>query len=83
MSPKQQGYWKHGQRRRIAELADISDAHLSDVLHRRRGVSLDVAKRLEAASGEVLGVRIPWETWMCNKQSNHPCLEGKPVAKGS
>jgi len=72
-------FWKHGQQAEVALQARISSQHLSDILHRRRGVSVERAQRLEKASRKVLGVRIPWEIWICNKQSNHPAFVGDPV----
>lgn len=74
-----QTYWKHGQRTQLASLASISDAHLSDILHRRKGCSVTLGHKLEIASEEVLGVRIPWELWVCNKHSKHPAFIGEPL----
>jgi hypothetical protein len=82
MTP-QQGYWKHGQQAEIARLAGIPESHLSNILHRSRGCSVTRAKALEAASDMVLGVRIPWEIWVCNRQTNHPAFTGEPVAEES
>ena len=72
-------YWKHGQQAEIAVLAHVSAAHLSDILHRRRGVSVERAHRLEDASRKVLAVRIPWEVWINNKITEHPAFVGVPV----
>lgn len=72
-------FWKHGQQTEIAMLAHISTAHLSDILHRRRGVSVERARRLERTSGKILGTRIPWEVWVTNKFTKHPAFMGEPV----
>lgn len=76
-------FWKHGQQAEIALQAHISPTHLSDILHRRRGVSVERAHRLEAASEKILGLRIPWEIWACNYKTNHPAFVGEPVEKES
>jgi len=72
-----QGYWKHGQQARIAKLAEVSPSHLSDILHRGRGCSVVMGRKLEKASEEVLGVRIPWEIWANNDVTNHPAFTEK------
>jgi len=72
-------FWKHGQQADIATQAHITASHLSDILHRRRGVSVERAKRLEKVSGKVLGTKIPWEIWVQNKITQHPAFIGEAI----
>lgn len=67
-------YWKTKQRSEIAARAGIPRSNLSDILHRRRGVSLDLAHKLEAATDG----NIPWTTWIKNKSTQHPGFFGLP-----
>ena len=74
-------FWKHRERARLADLAGVSNSYLSDILHRKRGVSQRKARTLEAASREALGDArvITWGTWMCNKTTAHVAFFGEPT----
>lgn len=67
-------FWKHGQILKLAELAEIKQTNLSEILHRKRGVSKYRAILLEKTSKKVLGFSIPFYDWIFNKVSNHPCF---------
>jgi len=68
-------FWKRGQRAKVAALAGISQSTLSDILHRRRGVSGPRAMALsEASEGEV-----PVMAWFLNRYTKHPAFFGDPV----
>lgn len=72
-------FWKPGQRAQIAKHAGIKLQHLSEILHRKRGVSQMRSVQLQKASSIVLGERmIPWTEWVCNKVTAHPAFFGKP-----
>lgn len=66
---------QRGQAKILAEAAGLRVAYLSDILHRRRGVGFHLAKRLEKASDEVLGMYIPATVWLHNKTSTHPIFK--------
>ena len=72
-------FWKYGQRTEIAQRVGISLPNMSEILCRRRGVSKEKAKELEAASAEVLGYPIPFEAWLFNKSTRHPAFQGAPT----
>jgi hypothetical protein len=44
--------WKRGDRRAIAKVAGITEAYLSEILHRKKCASIKVAKALEEAMRE-------------------------------
>jgi len=71
-------YWARGQQTELADHLGISPQHLNDILHRRRRVGVDFARELEAASQDVLGSPIPWETWLYSSTSRHPAFFGEP-----
>ena len=68
-------YWddKTGVRRLISEQAGITESHLSNVLHRKTGVSAKMAVRLAQISAG-LGHPIPREDWVFNKTTTHPAF---------
>lgn len=72
-------YWKYGQRKAIAQRCGLSIQNMSEILSRRRGVSKEKAKELEAASAEILGYAIPFEAWLFNRATKHPAFLGSPV----
>ena len=71
-------YWKPKQKSKIAKLAKIQPHHLSEILHRKRGVGKDNAKALQQASKYVLGYAIPLEEWLFNNTTKHPAFYGEP-----
>ena len=75
-------YFKRGEMAALARKAGIKPQNLSDILHRRRGVSGDMAQRLEAASVAVLKWRrIPALEWILNESSQHPAFFNKKRSK--
>lgn len=56
-------------------------ANLNLVLHRKRGVSWPVAKRLEAACYPAIGRNIQASVWMDSRVSDHPAFFGRPLRK--
>ena len=67
-------YWKRGQRAEVARAAGISRFNLSDILHRRKGVSPARAIKLEEASEAILGEAIPRIAWVYNRTTKHPAF---------
>jgi hypothetical protein len=70
-------FWKKGQKSALAKAAGIPLAHLSNILHRDRGVSPKRARLLEEKSAEILGWAIPWTEWVCNDTTTHPAFSKK------
>ena len=73
-------FWSVGERAKIARMAGMKPHHLCEVLYRRRTVSKDRAKLLEAASTK-LGCTVPFEDWLFNVSTRHPAFFGKPNLK--
>lgn len=67
----------------LAEIAGISSGNLSEILHRKRGVSPGHAHLLHTASVR-LGREVPWNEWIQNRTSQHKAFFGKvkPLAVG-
>ena len=70
-------FWKEGQKQKLAKATGIPFPHLSEILHRRRGVSGKRAKMLELVSGKILGHPIPLLDWLFNKETTHPAFSKK------
>jgi len=70
------GYWTYRQKTLLARAAGLSASYLSDVLHRRKGVSWARAKVLEESSRDILGYEIPARAWMENRTTHHPAFCG-------
>jgi transcriptional regulator with XRE-family HTH domain len=68
-----------GMRKKIASRAGISQQHLSNLLHRSRRASCEVAKKLERATKQLLSKRIAYATWMCADNTTHPAFAGPPM----
>jgi transcriptional regulator with XRE-family HTH domain len=51
----------------------ISASHMSDILHRRRGVSKERAEALEAACDR-LGWEVPFRAWLFSRTTDHPAF---------
>lgn len=64
-------YWKHGDKKKLAQAAGLSVSGLSDILCRRRGVSVKRASALELAAAH-LGYNISKLCWLENKNTRHP-----------
>ena len=71
-------FWQRGELTKLAVLVGIRLNHLSEILHRKRGVSVTRALALERASKKVLGYPVPWSEWLLNKDSSHPAFYGNP-----
>lgn len=71
-------FWGRGQQADLAGEAGATAQDINDILHRRRGVSPQRARELEAASLTVLGFAIPWEAWLFNRTCRHPAFYGEP-----
>ena len=63
----------------ISKLTEITMPQLSQILHRKRGVSAERALILEQASLDVLPTAIPMYAWLFNKGTRHPAFFGKPT----
>lgn len=74
-------FWRRrGVKAKVARLAGLSPNHLSEILRRRRGVSLDRAYALERAS-KACRHGISWMTWINSKTTSHVAFYGKPTRK--
>jgi len=71
-------YWDRNKRSELAEEAGISRKDLSEILHRKRGVSVRRAIMLSDAA-EVLGLDIPLLDWLKNRTTKHPAFLGDSV----
>jgi len=79
--PKIRFYWEHGQKKNVALLAGIRKQYLSDILARKKGVSPEMAMRLEKAVLAITNHRISWTEFVLNKTSKHPIFRGLPNKK--
>jgi hypothetical protein len=61
---------------KIADFIGIKRHHLSEILHRRRGVGPFLGEKLEDGSRTILGECIPFREWILNKRSKHPAFFG-------
>lgn len=72
-------FWERNQRAELAEKMNIPPNHLSEILHRKRGVGKHQALLFEEASGKVLGYPIPMDAWLFNRETKHPAFFGSPI----
>ena len=70
-------FWNYGEKARVARAAGIRHHHLTEIIGGSRGASVHMARKLEAASISVLGLRraIPAACWLGLEE--HPALERK------
>ncbi len=73
-------FWKHGDIKRLAIQAGMAMPTLSQIIHRKVGISSQRARVLESCCRD-LGLDIPWKEWMLNHTSSHPAFFGKPLPK--
>ena len=64
-------YWKRGEKALLARKSGLSPSHLSDILHKRKGVSPTRALQLERLCKRHFKKTIPFKAWVFNKTSNH------------
>jgi DNA-binding transcriptional regulator YdaS (Cro superfamily) len=70
-------YWKHGQKKALAQMAGVSQSYLSDVLNRRKAVSYGRACYLEKQC-KVLGMPdLTALVWLENMSTRHPAFKKK------
>ena len=71
-------YWKRGEMKAFAEAAGIRPSHLSEILHRRRGVSIMRAVHLAALSEDMFGFdrAIGMHCWAFNTRTSHKAFFG-------
>ena len=76
------GYWQKGEMQTLATAAGIPLNNLSDILHRRRGVSWSRALLLEQLTLDIFGhdYRVDCRDWAGNRTSRHPAFFGPPRA---
>ena len=74
-------YWKPKIRAELAEIAGISQSNLSEILHRKRGVSFDRADFLAQICEEYFSLNIPLLAWLKNKTTKHKAFYGKPLKR--
>ena len=67
-------FWNFGEKSRLAKTVGIRQHHLSEIITGERGLSVKMARKLEAASIAVLGLRraIPASCWL--GLDEHPAL---------
>lgn len=71
-------YWPHGAQNDLAELIGCTPQRINDILHRRVGVSKEMALQLEEASRSVLGgAGVPWQEWLFNETTRHDAFYGE------
>lgn len=75
---KQKEFWGRGQRHKLAKRTGIPFPHLSDILHRRRGVSKERAKFLEKECKKIK-LDISFEAWLFSRTTKHAAFFGKPI----
>ena len=68
-------FWNYGEKARVARAAGIRHHHLTEIINGDRGVSVQMARKLEAASITVLGLRraIPAACWL--GLEHHPAFD--------
>lgn len=66
--------WTRGQQAELATAAQISNGFLCDVLHRRKTPTIDVARRLTKACGE-LNIPLKLLDWIDPKSSTSPLFK--------
>lgn len=73
-------YWEFGERAAFAEAAGISRQQLSDILHRRRGVSVARARKFALITLKLFGhsYLVTWIHWVENRTSEHSAFFGRP-----
>ena len=74
-------YWKRGEITRLSIEAKINKTTLSNILHRRVGVSKNRAFMLESLCRELFDKDISWREWMFNASSEHEAFFDKPQAR--
>ncbi len=71
-------WWSYKDKKLFADTAGINQTLLSNILHRKIGVSTKRAKVYESICLDVLGKTIPWTAWACNRDTKHPGFYGEP-----
>ena len=66
----------YGDASNLAKLSGMKRQHIYEILHRKRGVSMERAKLLEQVAHK-LGISIPWHAFLMNKTTGHPAFKGK------
>lgn len=74
------GFWQYGERAAIAKIVGMPLSNLYQILHRCRGVSVKRARKLEAASKQVLPKPISLIDWVTNASTAHPAFT--PIKNG-
>ena len=74
-----QAFWAFGEKSKVSQAAGILPQHLSLILSGDRQVSVQMARRLEAATILVLGNmrRVPAGAWL--RLEGHPAFEREAV----
>lgn len=74
-------YWKRGELTELSYRSNISIQYISDIVHRRRGVSLKRAQSLSFVASTYLGRDISVRAWLECKSTKHPAFFGKPKGR--
>lgn len=72
--------WKKGDRSALAAKAGIRLSNLSLILSGKRGVSVNMALKLEKAS-IAIGKKVKFEHWIFNDSTQHPAFFNKKRSK--
>lgn len=81
-SEKSTPYWQKGDQSKIARAIGVPLPNINAILHRKKGVSVEKAKRLERAVFKLFKKNIPWTDWIDNKETKHPAFYGSPIKPG-
>lgn len=74
---KKKLFWKEGQKALFARMTGVSLSCMSDILHRRRGLSPERALEFEDKGKLLLDPAPSYKDWMLNRYSKHPAFFGK------
>jgi len=70
-------FWRYGERAALAREMKIDQSHLSQILTRKRGVSVSRAQIMQHLCKKLFKKSVPWRDWFFNKSSSHKAFSGK------
>lgn len=82
MPAKRKDYFQYGELSKIAESAGVSSSYLSDLFSRRRGCSVDTAKKIALGIMLVTNKVVAWPELVNSKYSRHQIYRCPPKLKG-
>lgn len=75
---KKEPYWKRGEMAKLARALRMKPPNLSEILHRKRGVSKHKAITLAARAEVFVGKKIHVTEWLFNDTTKHSAFFGRP-----